>query len=33
VPRSDRLGAREKVVVAANALIDIAGTNNFSRHC
>jgi len=23
----------EKLAVAANALIDIAGSNNFSRHC
>jgi len=23
----------EKIAVAANALIDIADTNNFSRHC
>jgi len=27
------LEAREKSAVAANTFIDIAGTNNFSRHC
>ena len=25
--------AREEIAVAANAFIDIAGTNYFSRHC
>ena len=28
-----QLYTEKKIAVAANALIDIAGTNNFSRHC